>query len=266
MPISRIIRLRTVHVVSGNLTLTFENVNPNCFGDMNGIIEVIVNGGTMPYQYNWSNGSTIWNPSGLVAGDYSVTVIDANGCTTGSSFVLDQPEELTISADTFSVTCNGSDGRIDLTITGGTMPYTYTWNTGQTTEDLFGLLPSTYVVTVTDANGCTAEMTFTLAAPDCGLDCDVKILHDGEKTHPVRIIVSSVGDPQNIHYEMFNSLGRKVQEGNLNVGSNAVQVNTLSPGTYYLHIYGDVEVNGKRKLQMLHDAEGAHSWCVMVSE
>ncbi|MBL0052100.1 MAG: hypothetical protein IPP29_11620 [Bacteroidetes bacterium] len=64
------------------------------------------------------------------------------------------------------VTTNGgSDGSIDVTATGGTTPYTYLWNDGDTNEDRTNLTAGTYTVTVTDANGCTEEATFTINEP-----------------------------------------------------------------------------------------------------
>ncbi|NDJ00212.1 hypothetical protein GWA97_14135, partial [Flavobacterium sp. LaA7.5] len=65
-----------------------------------------------------------------------------------------------------NVSCNaGSNGAVDLTVTGGTAPYTYLWNTTATTQDLSGLTAGTYEVTVTDANGCTATASVTVTQP-----------------------------------------------------------------------------------------------------
>jgi hypothetical protein len=96
-------------------------------------------------------------------------------------------------------------------------------------------------------------------------DCDVLILHDGSKA-PVKIIVGDTGNPENITYTMFNSTGIQIGSGNLSVGSNEIQVAHLQAGTYYIQIRADVEVNGKRKPQILKDAQGRNAWCIAVSE
>ena len=133
--------------------------NVNCFGGSNGSISLNVNGGTAPYSYNWSNGASTQNISGLSAGSYSVTVTDANGCTTTlNSLVISQPANpLASSASSVtSVSCfGGNNGAISLNVNGGTAPYTYVWNNGATTQNISNLSSGNFTVTITDANGCT---------------------------------------------------------------------------------------------------------------
>ncbi|MBE1615962.1 SprB repeat-containing protein, partial [Flavobacterium sp. SaA2.13] len=115
-----------------------------------------VTGGTAPYTYVWNTTATTQDLTGLPAGTYEVTVTDANGCTATASVTVTQPTVLSASGTATNVSCNaGSNGAVDLTVTGGTAPYTYVWNNAATTQDLTGLTASTYDVTVTDANGCT---------------------------------------------------------------------------------------------------------------
>src|SRR6185436_5228406 len=146
--------------------------NIGCNGNTDGSIDLTPTGGTSPYTYNWSNGETTEDLSGLGAGTYSVTLTDANSCTATASVILTEPEPLTAPtvSSTFNggnnIGCNGNtDGSIDLTPTGGASPYTYNWNNGETTEDVSGLGAGTYTVTLTDANGCTATTTVILTEP-----------------------------------------------------------------------------------------------------
>jgi gliding motility-associated-like protein len=146
--------------------------NVSCNGASDGSIDLTIGGGTPGYTYTWNTGATTEDITGLPAGTYDVVATDANGCTIPATITLTEPPVLTqtISAATYTggwnVSCNGaSDGSIDLTIGGGTPGYTYTWNTGATTEDISGLPAGTYDVVATDANGCTIPATITLTEP-----------------------------------------------------------------------------------------------------
>ena len=168
-------------VISGTVTqpplLTASTTvnNVSCNGGSDGSINLTVNGGTPGYTYNWSNGFTGQDPSGLTAGTYTVTVTDANGCTVVTSATVTEPPLLVVSVTVEDVSCfNGSDGSIDLTVSGGTPGYTYLWSNGFTGQDPSGLSAGTYTVTVTDANDCTAVISGTVNQPtDLVLSVDV---------------------------------------------------------------------------------------------
>ncbi|MBL0051220.1 MAG: SprB repeat-containing protein [Bacteroidetes bacterium] len=135
--------------------------NVNCNGNNNGAININIAGGTTPYTYIWSNGATTQNVNNLSPNTYTVTVTDANGCTATLSQAITQPNALALTIGTVTnVNCNGNNnGAININITGGTTPYTYTWSNGATTQNITNLAPNTYTVTVTDANGCTATLS-----------------------------------------------------------------------------------------------------------
>ena len=96
------------------------------------------------------------NPLNLSSGNYNYTIIDNNGCTFSESVFINEPQDIIISSSQNNVsTCGFTDGSIDITITGGTSPYTFNWNTGQSTEDISSLSAGNYVITVTDLNLCT---------------------------------------------------------------------------------------------------------------
>ncbi|MEM7575734.1 MAG: SdrD B-like domain-containing protein, partial [Bacteroidota bacterium] len=135
-----------------------------CNGDETGAIDLTVSGGTPPYSYSWSNGATTQDLSDLAAGDYTGTVTDANGCTISATLTVTEPPALMVSAQVTDVACNGDEtGAINLSVSGGTPPYSYSWSNGATTEDLAGLPAGDYTGTVTDANGCTISATLTVA-------------------------------------------------------------------------------------------------------
>ena len=138
------------------VTLEADITPVTCAGSSNGAIDLTVSGGTTPYTYSWSNGETTEDIDGLTGGDYTVTVTDAYGCVVSETYNVPESQDVvTLEADITPVTCAGSsNGAIDLTVSGGTTPYTYSWSNGETTEDIDGLTGGDYTVTVTDAYGC----------------------------------------------------------------------------------------------------------------
>lgn len=136
--------------------------------DSTGSINISVDGGVSPYAFNWSNGDTTEDLTEVAAGEYCVVIVDANGCISDTfCFTLNEPPRLQIQPDITQPICNGSeDGSISVTVTGGTEPYSYSWNTNDTVPDISGLAAGTYSLTVTDLNGCTAEGDFTITDPD----------------------------------------------------------------------------------------------------
>jgi len=144
-------------------------------GVNDGTATVFVSGGMSPYSYQWYDntmtaivGETDSTIQNIAAGTYFLEVIDANGCTDVFQADISNPGTFTLTWDNVSdPKCVGSaDGFIDITISGGTPPYTTLWNPGgMTTEDISGLTEGTYEVKVTDANGCVSFFDTTLVNP-----------------------------------------------------------------------------------------------------
>ena len=139
----------------------------DCNGDSDGQVAASATGGTSPYLYSWNTSGTSAIETGLLAGTYSVTITDSNGCTDSASVVLTQPASLSAGAsNTGNVSCNGgSDGSASVSGSGGTMPYTYAWSNSTASATATGLSAGTYTVTVTDANSCTSTATVTITEP-----------------------------------------------------------------------------------------------------
>ena len=137
-----------------------------CHGGNGGSIDLTASHGIGFYEYNWSNGATTEDISGLSAGTYTVTVIDDTQCSATTSVTIGEPSVIEVSAQTQNASCNGAEnGWIDLSVTGGTSPYTYLWSNGATTQDLNNLGAETFYVTVYDANGCTATAYYNVTEP-----------------------------------------------------------------------------------------------------
>ncbi|MFN0187527.1 MAG: gliding motility-associated C-terminal domain-containing protein, partial [Bacteroidia bacterium] len=146
------------------LSASIANTAVDCFGNATGTTTLTVNGGTSAYTYAWNNGSSNQNLSGVTAGTYSVTVTDANGCTTNAQSTVTEPAQaLMITASTTHLDCHDvQDGEVQTTVIGGTVGYTYTWSTGSNATSITNLSIGNYTVTVTDANGCTASQNYNL--------------------------------------------------------------------------------------------------------
>ncbi|NCX45269.1 MAG: adhesin, partial [Betaproteobacteria bacterium] len=166
-----------------------------CFGNSTGSINLTVTGGVAPYTYAWTNNATTQNLTNIPAGVYTVVATDANGCTTTQTVTITQPQgALALSTTKVDVLCFGnSTGSINLTVTGGTAPYTYAWSNNTTQEDPQNLAAGTYTVTVTDANGCTAQTSVTITQPQAGLalsTTQVNVLCSGNNTGSINLTVT----------------------------------------------------------------------------
>ena len=148
------------------LVSSLTSVDVNCFGENTGQIDLEVEGGVAPYEFNWSNGSNEIDPGDLEAGQYTVTISDDSGCTAVQMATIDEPELLNSIPQVNNNLCYGdNEGSIVLNTTGGVSPYTYEWNTGATTDNLDGLTAGTYEVVITDDNGCVYNNAITITEP-----------------------------------------------------------------------------------------------------
>ena len=149
---------------SGNITVTYTGmtlsttqINAAC--NSTGSATVNVTGGNGPYTYSWNTGpvQTTQTATGLIAGNYSVVVTDAGGCTRSAQVTITNPGAPVVTASSVATNC-GNNGSATATVTGGNPPYTYSWTTSpvQTTSSATGLAAGSYTVYVTDNNGCSA--------------------------------------------------------------------------------------------------------------
>lgn len=151
-----------------DLTLNAIPSAATCFNVPNGSIGAIGSGGTTPYTYQWSNSITTPLNINVLSGNYTVTISDANGCTETADAFVSQPAQLTAGTTTTPTDCFGSsDGSATATATGGTGPYNYKWSDPlqQTVQTAVNLSAQIYTVTITDANGCTAQQAASIASP-----------------------------------------------------------------------------------------------------
>ncbi|MBN4051407.1 SprB repeat-containing protein, partial [bacterium AH-315-M05] len=159
----------TVNNIGGNITITFTSINISCNGVCDGTATANPSGGTSPYTYQWdanAGNQTTQTATGLCAGNYSVTITDASGCTSSASVTITQPALLSVTVSSVDVICNGGNGgTATATPNGGASPYFYSWSDGQATATATGLTAGLYIITITDNNNCSANTSVTINEP-----------------------------------------------------------------------------------------------------
>jgi len=206
------------------LVATTSSVDILCNGDATGSIDLSVVGGVMPYTFLWNDGITTKDRMNLPAGTYTLTATDANGCTEMTTVTITEPPLLVATTSSVDILCNGdATGRIDLSVVGGVMPYTFLWNDGITTEDRMNLLAGTYTATVTDQNNCTTSVTVTLTEPTVLVVslAPTNILCNGDATGSIDATVSGGTLPYTFSY---------------NTGQATEDLMNIQAGTYILTV------------------------------
>ena len=146
----------------------------SCFGGSDGTLSISVtqNTGTAPFTYSWNSGQTALNISNLSAGQYVVSITDANNCPYTNSAILTEPTQLVVSPSVNTnyngadISCAGyNDGEASVSTIGGVQPYDIMWSNSETTNSISDLIAGIYTVTITDENGCIESADVTLNNP-----------------------------------------------------------------------------------------------------
>jgi hypothetical protein len=203
---------------SCNLAATATATNTTC-GSNNGTATVTPTGGSS-YGYLWSNGGAVANPSGLAAGNYTVTVTSGS-CSATATASIASSNGITASASGTAVsTCGGTNGTAVVTPSGGSN-YSYAWNNGRNTASINGLAAGTYRVTVTTATGCSATATYTVGTTN-GIVANIT---GTNSTCGNNNGIASVSPTGGSNYSYLWSNGRATSS-----------VGSLAPGTYTVTI------------------------------
>ena len=146
------------------LTLSVAGIAAACNGGCTGQLICIPSGGVSPYAFSWNTGCTTPSCNNICAGAYNLTVTDANGCTANGNTTVTQPASLALSFFPTPSHCGVADGKDSVSVSGGTIPYTYSWNPGtlSTLATDVNMAPGIYTATVTDAKGCSIHDTSSI--------------------------------------------------------------------------------------------------------
>lgn len=134
----------------------------NCTGANTGAAYVVATGGTAPYTYKWSNYRTDNVIKNMPAGSYSVIVTDSKACAFIKQIIIGEATPIELQAQIDAPSCGNTNGKIQVNTIGGSTPYTYIWNTGETTNTISDKNTGVYTVTITDNKGCTKTSSFEL--------------------------------------------------------------------------------------------------------
>jgi gliding motility-associated-like protein len=216
----------TTETLTGNVQLAITSVKQNllCRADNTGSIDLTVTSSNGGNTFIWSNGATTEDITGLAAGNYTVTVQDNASCSVTAAISITQPAILGSGIYKTNVSCTANnDGSIIATPTGGTSPYAYTWNTGDTTSAIHNLTTGNYYLTVTDINNCTVAKSVVITQPSTlnfnetqqNLSCNGS--NDGA------VSVNITGGSGNYRYQW-------------NQGTGTTQLSNLAASTYRLTV------------------------------
>ncbi|MBN8702424.1 MAG: gliding motility-associated C-terminal domain-containing protein [Bacteroidetes bacterium] len=212
-------------------TSAIQTQSVGCVGGSNGIATANAVGGTGGYTYLWSNNATTSAIATIAAGNYTVTISDANGCTQSSTVNIGQPSSVVTANANINnhVAClNGANGSVTAIGSGGSSPYSYSWkNTGITTATATGLGAQTYTVDITDNNGCPASTTVTLTQPATALSATTTVINNVScfNGNNGSASVNASGGIGGYTYSWLNP-----------VNSTLTTVNNLSANTYTISV------------------------------
>jgi hypothetical protein len=228
----------TTLILKGLMSIT----GVTCNGDIDGSATVTGSGGGGFYNYLWVGGTSDNDTANLAPGSYIVTITDTNGCSVDDTAVITQPFALgsTISS-TVETTVSSNDGTATVTVSGGTLPYTYLWSPGGgITNPLTGLDTGTYIVTITDDNGCTMMDTVHVGQGPVSVTTTIADHGLSIYPNPVSDVVTIVFKDKvsgEVMIQLTDNLGRViVSEKYTNTSVFRLNTNAYASGNYMLRI------------------------------
>jgi gliding motility-associated-like protein len=203
-----------------SLIISFSNFQDSlaCYGEVI-VLNLLIFGGTAPFSVLWNDGNT--NQQRIIgAGNYSCTVTDANGCIAADSFVIIEPELLSINLTYSEITCD-EGAAASISINGGVEPIDVIWNTGETLMSIDSLWGTIYWVVVTDSCGNSASDTFQISP----YLLETSVFYD-DSTHVGDVEIDTCSSVGTFSYQWVDILGNVISNNNL--------TSHLCEGTYFV--------------------------------
>lgn len=223
-----------------------------CFGDNDGTITVnFTTGNSVGATYDIGSGPQSSNTfTGLAAGNYTITILDGDACSSVEAVTLSQPAAVSSSLANASPS-SGSNGSINVNVTGGSAPYTYEWTgpngyTGNT-EDISGLAPGTYNLTVTDACGNTSTVSNVVVGNSTGieeLNADYFVVYPNPSTGMVTLKFNAVVDGK-YSIAVYDLAGRIVYFNESNAETELINLTNVAVGSYMISVRTEDSVSNK---------------------
>ena len=234
----------SVEVAAGvEITATAVSTDASCFGDDDGEVELSAEGGTGSFQYS-DDGNNFGQDNefdDLLAGTYDFFVQDENGCVESVEATIGEPEAIVVTGIVSEGSVTG-EGAIDVTVTGGSLPYTYEWMgpgvSGQDGQDLEGISTGSYTVDVTDDNGCTTQETFNITTDIRELGAGVTATVFPNPSQGEFVVDVQGGFQGAMDFLILDAQGRTIQAGQWTATSGAfrttVDLSGAEAGMYRL--------------------------------
>ena len=210
-------QLGMVLIEDNSLRAAIPDFEPATCDEANGSAVAVAEGGVEPYTYQWSNGTTTAELTGVEPGEYTLVVTDSTGCQASATVEIPEIPGPTLSVEAVNPLCGETNGSALVSATGGAEPYTYLWNTGQDSAAIGGLGAGEYTVTVQDANGCEAVAAVTVEEEKLEIEISTVLPSCGGADGVVMATVN--GGSGTLQYEW-------------NTGSTESFLQNLLPGTY----------------------------------
>lgn len=246
----------TVNNQSGGLTISNINTDNEVCGNSMGEVVITVSGGATPYTFNWSNGATTQNIYNLSAGTYEGTVVDNNGCSVSTGNLTLVDESGTLALNQISVqneVCNDGNGSVNITVSGGTSPISFAWNTGSNSEDLYGISAGSYNCVITDLNGCTVDASATVQNESGTISIDNIVVTNetcGQGNGALDALVSGGSSPLTYNW---------------NSGQNTEDISNLTSGNYTLTVTDNFGCSQSQSTTVQNTTSGVQAELVQLT-
>ncbi len=220
----------------------------SCHGMANGAVDVTIIEGTPDFIFEWDNGMNTEDISGLTAGTYRLKITNGEGCSVWGSYTIEQSSAISSNIEVTQPT-HEQEGEIDLTVTGGTAPYTYTWNNGETSEDLWDVAPGIYEVTVIDANGCDiVANTIVESMNVAGIINLDNNLQASVYPNPTSDFANVTWNNEAVNtIEILNANGQLVQKASVDM-QLSYRIENLNAGMYFINLSDGFNYSNVQKL------------------